>query len=708
MRIRLVNSLNHLEDLLTRGEDDVLPLLVTNATAPAFDRLRDRLAFPRGPQAPGTHAIAGVPASMTGRIAEAWASVSKRPFVPLTGRQFAAQSLTSITAVLPEGLARPLPWLQEFVQRHISVTGSLDWGVLVGQGIAELSLLLAKQLAGATPGGTHLYLENQAPELALRTLPGFAARGTGAVEDLAADLRSVTGTLLLGGHSRAHCGPVRAIDGLFGICSSPTRGEGGLCVGGRPCFFAESTKVSMLDCSAQRVFYNGCATASLGANAFGMPKEANHAFAVLAGNAVEFIGNLRPSRSTATDLRWFIALSAAGVGPAAAVRMIEQVRSDEGRELHPSLLYIGDASNRAWDVGSAGVLPIGVYESNCDLVLEWPETSGLLIGNTPVPSWMNEPGPQGLSAVTDQEFRGNVRLVFDSRSTRLYVLVDRVGRKALSIRLEPHERPSVNMTGARTANALRSLNRLARITALASVVTPALPRVERSLGDVMAMVSAEAGIADVARRCALAEKEDLRLSVALDRRIAKAARRASAEGWFMCDEYERQMHVEPAHGPPCPLCDGPTVDYRLRSILETGSDHSRTQRVCGICGIVSDVPVWPIDIRLVGPRLWSTSAVGVGLEVVNRLSEPRHVAASLAVQNLKTRPDTEEVASIWVEPKDRAEMRLSAAVEDRPAEFHWLRVHVASHGALGLMCQALVLEPFEVVSIETRNATGSM
>jgi hypothetical protein len=419
--------------------------------------------------------------------------------------------------------------------------------------------------------------------------------------------------------------------------------------------------------------------------------EANHAGAALAGSARGFIGNTRPSRSRPSDLRWFIGLSALGHGPARAVQLLEALRRWEGREASPSLLYIGDAAQPAWELAAAAT-PATVTLGEGSAVVAWPGGTSLYAAELACARVTALARDGRLSASTDEPFAGEVAVLPCPDDDRLLVLVDRVSRKPLELRLSECP-PGPSHPGSSAAGAIRRLAVLARTEAFADVLAPGLARLEKGLGRVCQSLDASSGIHDLPGRRRRAAAAESSLASALDAKVAERGRDLSLEGWLLTDALEATSQTWPAPGSPCPGCGATTFEYVARPYSDLEDDHERVQQVCEACGTLADLARWPLQVRLLVGR-WTRTDLSVSVEVTNGDAAPRRASLSIAVQRVRTRPlDGRSVRTVEMAPGETVTVGIDAALESVPRDFHWLRLHVASHGALGAVSCPLVLAP---------------
>ena len=607
----------------------------------------------------GDHLVVGIDDGqddMSGVLAERYAAALQRPFYLRRGKGALRRTAPeSITIVAPFKRPRFFDW----------VCDQRKW--MESQfGLVPPSAFLCAE----APGPLTRLMAGQILQLADTTIPQRVAvlsafdrdkiryiRGHGKQErsrKLSNDILNHRGPLVLQGHARPHCGLVVIDKSPVVLCSSPTEGRGGQCLGGVPCIFAAETKVSVSRLKTTRFWYDGCCTAAFAGSQLGVPVEATHGSAVLRGRVREFIGNLMPVRTETSDLELFAKLALMGHGPAAAVEAINRERMRSGRESTVSLVYLGDAANRAWISA--------VTRSAHDRKIR-PERLGIDLRLSTVGYRQN------VAARLEQEMWPNHRALSVSK-----------GRV-----------PTAFSSPEETSPATQTLHRFLKASAEAGFLA-GLPTFGDALADAVRELDHIHGLIQRARDCPPSTRNESWLSelntleeqslTLYDKKILRVAVSAATGRWDWESEYRPATRLRGSHPVHCPLCGGLATqrDKESFGVLPV----VRHELICSHCMVVSDVPEWPLHVQAVDQPERNGRRVMIAVRVANASRRDRQVQLRFHLDGMKTQLYNPAATFVGrVRPRSSRVIRLTFRADQTPDNYRWCKVYMVSEAAFG-------------------------
>lgn len=697
--------------LLAEDEHDVLPLCFTEAEQDEIARTVDPALAQLAPGHELVYTTVSVEASPDDVVlvtSDAPESRLASRYAAITGRRLLRDATFRSQGSAP----RTLTWFCPLDETDMAsaleglhaalAPGPLPpLGVLTAESPARLSWLLAKQLLPSDGDDASTTLVSSEPTA---QRPGASLTCVGSewtVSDAVSTIHRTTGTILINGHSRPHCGLLPTADGLVGICGLASGGADGRCVDGTACHFGEAPRVVLQRVEARRIYFNGCTTAGVGTRRpeF-LPPAAMVAHAALRGRVREYVGNVRTGLYGEEDLDWFLGASALGHTPAQSVRVVEAARRATGREVIPSALYFGDASNPAWPV--EGVV-VGEAELVGErVVVRWSRSDRVLVARVPGATWAELAACDRLHVWTTHPSHPSVSVLADPWSEDSLVLaVPRIRSPApaggegpedpVSVELRPLAEPIDRTLGETLASAIEHLRGLQGSPTFTSVVADVPWRLEQELVALRRDATARSSLTLLPELLAHWRAQEAVAARRLDSSLVATALTRAQQRWSWGLEYIHRVQAVPRpQRASCPGCGALAID--IDYVDHASPRMVRTVEVCGYCGIVEDLPAWPLRPRLLDETLHVSSTELRGrVEIDNVGARPRVVVLGATVRGAgQMRPSSRAMAELEIAPSATASFDFSLLPELPMTELMQTWVFVASEGAIGLVGRMLL------------------
>ncbi|WP_152618480.1 hypothetical protein [Leisingera sp. ANG-Vp] len=549
-----------------------------------------------------------------------------------------ANSEGDVTVVLPIGMD-PQDVLTRLWPLH--GLGTKAWPIcsfLVGESLASLALLMAKHLvpdAMNAQAETHVFSNERMGGGA--TYPDAVDMEGLSGDQIASQMTSANGTLLIGGHSRPHCGLFPTQDGLIGLCAMPDGGASGRCLQGTACFFKGRPIVPLQSLKAERVFYNGCTTAGTSTRRPDLLDASEMiAHAVLRGPAREYVGNLRAGRYSDQELSWFAALSAHGLRPAECVRLIEARRGDVGTEKLPSLVHFGDVQAPPWPVSNVEIAQ-PTYRENT-MTLAWTGARSIKTALITDPAWLLAMGAGKFTIQTQNAEPAQIAVLESPFDSALYVLLDCGSSEPARLKLTRQDTSAAPdfeaAAGACLSESYARLAELARYPAFRDALGLNLNDLENLMLTEQWELKSSTGVPPQSTtNTSPGIQEALRHTNACILTVALA--KCSGK-WSWQDEYLDRTLATPESTPgTCPTCGGATVAYQNASLLNPAL--RRRSVACGICGIVQDQPDYGLSFTLQREGLITHGSEFSGtVRVANTTNRSRDCILAATVRGAQT------------------------------------------------------------------------
>ncbi len=625
-----------------------------------------------------------------------------RRYAVVTGRPLALTDGSSLAPVFGGGAPRSLTWFCPLDECDIAsrlfllcrtlsaALGKLPpLGVLTAESTAKLSWLLAKQVMphpderiGVT---TLVSMESTAPRSSLVHVG--SAR---TVADVVAGMNGATGTLLINAHSRPHCGILKVADGELGICGWTSGAADGLCVDGTACYFGEAPRAVLQDLQAPRIFFNGCTTAGVGCRRLDfLPRPAMVSHAALRGRAKEFVGNVRVGEYDEADLNWFLGASALGYTPAQSVEIVERARTSSGHERMRSTVYFGDATNAAWPVHGVSVGDVVVEDQR--VRIRWARPDGVLVARVPGRIVADLAEHDRLHAATQHPSQPRIAVLSDPFQDASLVLVApcvegensstdvEISFSALVDRVD-------RSVGRVLAPAVEQVRWLEGLRAFAGVLDGASRQLEEELVALRRAAASRSDVTMLPELLTYVRAREEEAACRFDGVLIDEALCRSQGSWNWQMEYGARVHTAPRSDPSsCPNCgafanDVDCTDWANPRVV-------RTVKACGYCGVVADLPVWGLHVRIVRENLvFSATELRGSAEIHNSDDRARRVTVAVAVvRGGPMQPGSTARTELVVGAGETARFAFALTPLRPMREMMHTRVYVASEGAFGLV-----------------------
>jgi len=719
IRIRRVTNAHDFRTALDGGETDVLPLwfadgerdCITTTVDPKLAALSDggehRVPVP-AIACDESHIVLAVPDSPL-RLARRYAAATDRPlFVAppdVDLRLFDGIVPASVTWFCnpeDEDLAISFHTVCEHLARATGCAPRL--GVLVAEDEQHLSWLLAKQLvpSSARSHTRATTFVSSAPE-SFRPVLSMAYVGADDKADrIVSAFNDASGTLLVSAHSRPHCGMIAAADGLLGICGLETGGADGRCVNGSACHFANAPRAVLDQLAAQRIYFNGCTTGGIGTRRQDfLPRSSLIALAALRGAAREFVGNVRSGLYSEADLECFVGAAALGYTPAECVGLINGLRRLMHRDAFASCCFFGDAASDAWPVDGAAVGL--VCESGDGLQVRWSTLDMVLVARVPNRRWADLAIHDRLHIVVTPRIDARISVLPDPWSDASIVLAvpHLVGDRAavrpdqeIAVTLRPLYESIDRSVGSVLGPAIERLRWLAALPTFEPLLAGGATVLEGELLALRRAAATRENLADLPNLLAYLRRAESEAACRFDEAILTQALSRSQTRWSWTTEYGHRMQASPREAPAtCPHCGALAVDIDFEDFI--WSTVRRSTRACGYCGIVSDVPNWPLRCRLRHERLrHSSTLVSGSVEVSNDENRPRRLWLGATVRDAGAFKDTSLAATeLVLEPHTTFEWSFVLKPVEPIDKLSQTWVFVVSEGGLGLVGTIVLFAP---------------
>jgi hypothetical protein len=339
-----------------------------------------------------------------------------------------------------------------------------------------------------------------------------------------------------------------------------------------------------------------------------------------------------------------------------------------------------------------------VSRAGASLRVRWPASRGVLVARLPGRSWAELVDRDLLEIYTEHPSQPQVSLLPDPWSDSTIALaIPRTAEETgspLEIALRPLDTAVARDVGRDLAEAVEAIGWLA-----------ALPSFREALGQATRDLEDEL----VAVRRAVAEREDQ----ALRRELSRFARRTASAAahrydarlidialtrsqtrWELLEEYEARSQAEQLTRPGrCANCGAATLvaarsDFARPSI-------KRMVSTCSGCGIVADLPVWPLELSLDAASLrWIGRTLEGRARVLNRSDEAREIAlGATLVGGAEIQAGSTERWRGMLGPGAARDFEFAVTHRRLVSGTMRFRVFIASRGGFGFVGGILLVPP---------------
>jgi len=570
----------------------------------------------------------------------------------------------------------------------ISAFGRLPaLGVLTAENAATLSWVLAKQLFPRPDDSSDATtLVGMEPRLAVCSLLQIGKEQT--VSEVVDGINEAGGTLLINGHSRPHCGILYVSDGPVGICGLSPNGLG-RCVDNSSCYFGEAPRAVLEDLRARRVYFNGCTTGGVGTlRRDFLPRAAMVSHAALRGGAREFIGNVRSGHYDETDIEWFLAGSALGYKPAQCIEIIESARNTTGREVIRSAIYFGDPTNTAWPVKGVAVGEVIVGDD--EVKIFWPRSDRVLVARVSKTMWADLAESDQVHVSTSLPTPPRVSIIKDPfREATLVLAVPHNGTDASSnieVVFRTLDKACDRSIGMVLARAIENIHWIESLPAFATRLSSASNILEEELVKLRRAAASRSDLMLVPELLVWARDREDKTARSFDETIIDGALSRSQEYWNWQMEYADRVTAKPQKSPlTCPSCEAFANGIGYVDLVNPRI--KRELKVCAYCGIVADLPIWDLAVRIVPDALiYSAGRVAGRVEVTNNGQTPDSLVLGAAVERAgMIMPQSVAKGEMRVAPGETSFFEFELIPKKALSDLMQTRVYVASRGEFGLV-----------------------
>jgi hypothetical protein len=393
---------------------------------------------------------------------------------------------------------------------------------------------------------------------------------------------------------------------------------------------------------------------------------------------------------------WLLGLSALGYSPAECTEMINTARLRAGQEAIGSGAYFGDPTNSAWPTCDASIGKVS--GSGATLRVRWPTSTGILIAKLPCRSWSQLIERDLLDVCTDHPSQPLVSLLPDPWSDASIVLaIPRATGETISpvyLRLSTLETAVSRNVGSALADAVDNIGWLGALPSF----RVALAKVSQDLEDKLIQI-----------RRSVAEREDHALLPDLvhfarraegdaahqfDELLIETALMRSQTRWELLEEYEGRSRTEQIALPSrCANCGASARVAKQSDYVRP--DFKRLVLTCSSCGIVGDLPVWPLEINLDAASLrWIHRTLLGRAKVFNHGDDERRIVlgATLVGGGQIEAGSSERLRRVLV-PRSGTEFEFAVTHRQLVSGTMRFRVFIASRGGFGFVGGILLVPP---------------
>src|SRR5262249_17887994 len=227
---------------------------------------------------------------------------------------------------------------------------------------------------------------------------------------------------------------------------------------------------------------------------------------------------------------------------------------------------------------------------------------------------------------------------------------------------------------------------LEALPAFAPALANASRQLEEELTTLRRAAESRADVARLPELIAYTRKREDEAARRFDGTLVDEALARTQGYWNWQMEYGTRVRATPRQErSSCPFCGAfaSDVDYadwanpRIR----------RTSKTCGYCGIVADLPVWDLRVRIVPETVaFSATAVSGRAEGSNEGDRSRRVTLGVGVERGGAmQPKSIAKTEVVVTPGDTASFVFNLTPVKPMRELYQLRLYAASEGAFGLV-----------------------
>jgi hypothetical protein len=496
--------------------------------------------------------------------------------------------------------------------------------------------------------------------------------------------------LLLGSHSRIHCGYLNTKNGKVGICGSPSKGHNGKCFGDKLCIFDTNPKISMEDLETDYLFYNGCSTIKFSDSSIGIPRSSNLSLAAIRGKVSQIIGNYSMGYFSEWDFIWFIALSSLKYNPADAINLIHKFRKLQKQESSNSLILIGDAAMPPWPF-NLSIAKVKV--SSNEVLINWYAHTTILAAKIKEIKWMRlvENGLFSiLSSLPEIWSRCNAAIVGDETNNTTLICItvpkDLADGRLISISIKKIRNKSKKVLGMILYNTLKHIEFLSKCKLFNNELKNLSQEMNNKIIEFRRFESSKINLLnkdDMKEALSIVEQK---IASSIDKKLLDIVSNKSAlSKWYWEEEYINNVRIKCCDKPKiCMLCGQPAYLYHLLDIVD--KSIVRIQIICTECGLTTDLPQWSLDVELTDKPKYDGKFFSDILKLKNKGKENTQVLVKMTINGYSGIEYVNEKSNhIVLKPNEQIKIDLQIKLSSAVSGYYWVRTYIASFGGFGFV-----------------------
>ena len=651
------------------------------------------------------HAIIGVELDITKEIAKCYARLLSRPFIILN-QQFNINNdndenilshSQSFTVIVPININNPYHLIDRIQKFSFQNKIKKPIAFLVAEDLEILTWLILKQIIRLTSQNS------RNPPIVINQLKlpvniNFADQVYAqdvTSSNLYTSFNKFHNTLLLGSHSRPHCGYLNTTNSIVGICGSPSKGTNGKCFREKSCIFDLYPKICMEDLETDYLFYNGCSTIKFSDAPIGIPRSSNLSLAAIRGKVSQIIGNYSMGYFSEWDLIWFIALSSLKYSPAAAIDLIHKFRKLQNQEITNSLILIGDAASSPWPF-NLSIADVKIQ--NNEVLISWYAHTTILVASINGFKWMNLV-KKGLFVVLSNSSRIWTQChagIIGDESNNVTIICMTIPKeladgRLIQISIKKRKNKSKKILGKTLYSAIKQIKFLCRCKSFKNEINNFSEEMTNRLIELKRFKSSKINILNKDDKKEALYIIEQKVASSADKKLLEIASNKSAFAkWYWEEEYINYVQIKCLDDTQtCLLCGQLAYKFNIVDIID--KSIIRTQIICVECGLVSDLPVWSLDIKLINKPSFNGQFFSDILQIKNTGKEDRPILTRMTINGFsRIQYINKKSDQIILKDNEQININLQVKLLNSISGYYWIRIYIASLGGFGFVARPFI------------------
>jgi hypothetical protein len=246
--------------------------------------------------------------------------------------------------------------------------------------------------------------------------------------------------------------------------------------------------------------------------------------------------------------------------------------------------------------------------------------------------------------------------------------------------------PADRSIGLVLSGAVEQVHWLEGLPAFASVLANASRQLEEELVTLRRAAASRADVTMLPELLTYLRGREEEAARRFDNAIIDEALSRSRDSWNWQIEYGARVQTVPRSQPSsCPSCGAFANDVDCTDWANPRL--SRSVKACGYCGIVADLPVWPLRVRIVRESLvFSATELRGNAEVFSNDDRVRRITTGVAVvRGGEMQSGSAAKTELIVGAGEKSTFAFALIPVKPMREIMQTRVYVASEGAFGLV-----------------------